>query len=467
MDFTQPQATQSISGFPVTFREVILPGRAPVWVPRGISRHPLGASWRLYVVHEGGLITTKVEDDPCPLSSLSRAFALLVESLEGVVSRFVVDKRNRGLGFERDPLIDTGYTGVVLSRTSKPAGKRVEVSAMQMVRLPDGRIDSRNFYAGSIKEESVMDDPVGQSTRLHELIRKAVAARRYYNRQRSLGVYSTAAYKYLEVPDDIRRQHVEAPDLDIVAIMDSFIVVPRERRPKTTFGDPDALAARLQARDLTEPHADVWLEGRNVKFYKRLVEGRTFFIPTGLYRARGEWRVRVIHTEGVFSDSVPDADCEGCMLTGLREAWTYLVSLYREYPATTGRDKPVKHPLLDTGIPGFVVQPAQWVSEKTGDVSWSFSLKVNQRTESVRNKTLTLSYLRLDRVTGKALSHGLRHGAAVIAYRAYLLGQGASLDQAFVGKEAVIPGEFWPAEPVCTITAADLFYYVDQRPRTL
>lgn len=117
IDFSEEPLPRSINGFPVSFRSMVLPDDRTVWVPRGISRNQFSHCWRLYVVHEAGLLTTNIYDNGDPVRSLHEAYNLLIGSLEGVISRFDVDRRQRVPGFERDPLIDTGFTGVTVGRS--------------------------------------------------------------------------------------------------------------------------------------------------------------------------------------------------------------------------------------------------------------------------------------------------------------------------------------------------------------
>lgn len=434
-------------------------------MPKGVSRHQEGRCWRLYVVHEDGLVTGYVYDDPSPIDSLEKAYGLLIDALQGVTSRFDTDKRSRSPGVERDPLIDTGFTGVTVSRTSRADQKYVVVTAAQMVELPGGDVDVRSFYSGAIKESSLEEDPLGQEKTFQEMLKKAVAVRRYYNRMRSQGVYSDSAYKYDDVPDDIRRQPVELPDLDLHEIMDSFTVVPRHRAPRTTGGDPVALANSVQNADLTKPQKPFWLEDRCVKFYRREVEGLALYLPTSVYRARNEWRVRIVHRDGILTKSVPDADYDNSLLASLQEAWIYTVSLYCQYPAQKDRAKQIKHPLLDTGIPSVSMQPMCRVSAKTGQTQWAFSLKVRQQLSEGDVRTYSIEYWRMDVLDDASLSAALCQAAATIAYRDHQISQGASLDKAFVDKDDSIPDEFWPAEPVCMITEDDLRYYAERREK--
>jgi hypothetical protein len=460
MDFTQPQETLSVNGFPLTFREFVLPGGRSLWVPRGISRNSEMGYWRLYVIHEAGLITRNIYDAPDALAGLVEAYQMLVDALHGLVSRFDVDKRQRAPGLERDPLIDTGFTGVTIARSSKRAGRRVEVHAKQMIMLPAGDIEVRSYYVGSIREEDVADDPAGQDIKLKKLLIKAVAARRCYNRQRSLGVYGDAVYRFNDVPADVRRQPVELPTLDIQAILDSFVAVPKSFMPATTGGDPVSLAVALQAHDLTKPHRRVSLEGRSLKFIERQAEGHTVYLPMAIYRARNEWRVRVAHTDGIFSDSVPDSDHGGSLLASLQSAWVYAVSLFRAFPP--GRSRSFKQPLLGTGIPSLSVQPSCRVLTKTNSVRWDFSIRVMQTLDPQSVNTQVTGYWALADVTDDGIRQALRHGAAMLAYRQHRISSGEPVAQVLVDKDDV-PAQFWPDEPVCNITADDLHYYAEQR----
>lgn len=453
---------QSINGFPITYRNVTLSNGEVVTVPRGISRNE--NYWRVFVAHEKGEFTTYVHDDPSPTESLRRAVDLLFEVLRNGVSRFSVDKRERTPGQGRDPLIDTGVTGVSISRSVRRNLKQVIITVDQMLQRPNKQVEARKRYVGTITEEALADDPIGQEQRFREMLQRGVAIRRYYNHQRANGIYPAKPYSFDDVPASIREKPVEMPDLDLQAIFDSYTVIPKPIPPRTTGGDPDALAVRLQSADLSQPQKAVYLEGRYIKFYRTDVEGFTFWLPRSLGRARDHWRIKCQHRDGWICDSVYDEECGGDLRASLKEAWLYLVSLYRSTEAPSQRSKASVEPLLCTGVTGVFIQPQRRISQ-IGVTSWTFSVVVAQEVAPDLFQRQSVGHWKLNEVTDNALADALCRATAMIRYRDHLMAQGYSLRDCYVLRSEAIPDAFWPAEPVCPIYADDLRYIAEQKDR--
>lgn len=462
IDFSEEPLPRSINGFPVSFRSMVLPDDRTVWVPRGISRNQFSHCWRLYVVHEAGLLTTNIYDNGDPVRSLHEAYNLLIGSLEGVISRFDVDRRQRVPGFERDPLIDTGFTGVTVGRSVRSGKKQITVNAAQMIEGPSGKIEGRKRYVGSIAESEYEKDPESASQNLAALMKEAVAIRRHYNKMRSLGVYATQTYGREDVGESILSQPAEFPDFDVEAIFDSFVVVPRPHKPVTTGGDPESLAKKLKVLDLTKPQKSVTLNDRQLRFYRREIEGQTLFLPYSVFRARGEWRVVVAHRSGTATESVPDTG-SAPFFSSLQEAWSIAVGFYQDLPPQTGPVKRIRHPILDTGIPSVLIQPVKRWIQSSPEPQWSFAVKVHQKTGSGKTKTQTIDYWALKNITNSELRNALCRAAATMAYREHLVSGGASMDSAIVDKDDEIPSRFWPTGPVREITVDDLRYYAEQQ----
>jgi len=113
---------------------------------QGISRNEPSQFWRIHLVHENELLTANIYDDGrTAQDSLADAYAMLMEAAQGLVSRFVVDRRSRVPGSEREPLIDTGMTGVTVSRSVRQNRKCVVVVAHQMVASTDGEAVVRSL----------------------------------------------------------------------------------------------------------------------------------------------------------------------------------------------------------------------------------------------------------------------------------------------------------------------------------
>lgn len=453
----------SINEFPITYRSVTLPCGTNLTVPRGISRNEDGRCWRVFLAHEKGEFSAYVYDAPSPQDSLKRAMELFVDVLEHGTSRFSVDKRQRAPGRERDPLTDTGFTGVSISRSVRQNRKRLVVVVHQMVQLPNGEVEAKGRYVGSIAEEDFDADPIEQEQRFWVLLRQAVAIRRFYNRQRAQGIYPTKPYTFDDVPEATREEPVALPDLDIQAILDSYTVVPRPILPRTTGGDPAALAVRLQSADLSQQQKEVYLEGRCITFYRTDVEGFTFWLPKSIGRARGHWRIKLQHRDGWLCDSVYDDDCGGNLHDSLQEAWLYLVSLYRSTDAPGERAKTSAEPLLCTGVSGVFVQPQRRISKTTGVTNWAFSVVVAQEVASDTLRRQSVGRWAIRDLTDQGLAEALCLATAMMRYRDHLLGKGYSLRDCYVLKSQHIPDDVWPAEPVCPIYADDLRYLAEQR----
>ncbi|WP_138437840.1 hypothetical protein [Marinobacter shengliensis] len=471
MDFKTPQETLSINGFPITFRPVKLADNTQVWVPRGISRNEVSLCWRIYVVSEHELYTRNVHDSEHGYSAeatLSAAFDLMQAFLSGAVSRFVVDQRERTEGIERDPLVDSGVTGVVVSRSTRNGYKTVPVTTNYSLRDSSGRVRNMNYYVGSISERADGLGRSDQQQKFQDSLRKAIDVRRFYNRLRSQGIYPTTHLRHEDVPADIKRMPVDLPDyLDIEEILDSYMATPWTPIAKTTGGDPEALAAQLQKRDLSTPHKQVYLNGFGLRFHRRTYEGKTLYLPKELYRARGEWRVRIFCVDRIFTDAVTDEECEHDIDAALHSAWTLLISEIRqsEAPVVPENYRPAKIALLETGIRAVSITGLARTRKTDGQVSWSFNVGILQTEADGRERRITLATWALSQVTDDQIWHSLRYAAAASAYRYHLLARGVSPEKATLRKDSPIPDEFWPDAPPCPITVDDLTYHAEQRSK--
>lgn len=366
MDFLSEPETQSINGFPVTFRPITLEDGTTLWVPRGISRNrPLGA-WHVYVGHEEGTYQNTIFYQNDIVASLQVAYRDLVDVLTSNRSRFSVDRRNKSPGCERNPLIDTGVTGVVISRNTPENRKVISIHCAQQIRIPNGRVISTQYYAVGINEHRFLSDPHGASVLFHEALKKSVYVRRYYNHLRSQGEHPSARIYFEDVPLSIRRQSIDVPDFDLAELVDSFVAIPKPFKPHTTGGDPSALAVQLQALDLQMPQKIVWLNGFHLRFRPTEVEGHRLYLPKELYRARGEWRIRIYHEEGIWEDAVEDSPGASDCTVALTNAWTYLISQLRALEPRRTTDKYIA-PLYWT--PAFPGQRCPPTAGKTGKVN--------------------------------------------------------------------------------------------------
>lgn len=467
IDFAQPQSTIAVNGFPLSFRPVTLAEDSVVWVPRGISRNEPGKCWRVYAVGEEGVIEDNFADaehDSSPLASLKSAYRSLTNHHQCSTSRFVVDNRARSPGFERDPLIDSGVSGVFVSRSSRKDYKIINVVAQVTMQDSHGDLSYQNYYAGGISERSAPTSQGAQQQQFESLIQRAVVVRRYYNQLRSNGLYPRKVITYDDVPDAIRQQPVTIPDhLDLVEILDSYVV--REWTPviRTTGGDEVKLTVELQNHNPASPHKNVWLNGFQLKFKRGVHEGRTLYLPRYLYRARGEWRIRIIHKDGIALEAVSDEEAGG-WTESLNQAWTFLFSELRQLVAPEPSTKRyARNELLDTGIRLANIMPARRLTKKDRSPYWTFSLGFSLPHNGVDpvHCRKTMSTWRLSKITDEQIREDLIKAAAISAYRQHLIETSSKAQAYAVDRNTPIPERFYPSEPPNPITVDDLKYFTE------
>lgn len=469
MNFSRPPKNLSVNGFPISFREIALNSGDQFWVPRGISRNEDGGCWRIYIVSEDEIFTRYVYDSDYkgdPEASLKASFDLMKVFLQGSTSRFIVDQRARSPGGERDPMTDCGVTGVMISRGSYQGYKRVVVTTYYAYETPDGDLRRTQYNAGSISERSEQSSLASLQQALIGHLRKAIDVRRHYNRLRSQGLYPKKPLNHDDVPEDIRVMPVTIPKhIDVAEILDSYMATPWQPRVRTTGGDPELLAAHLQQHDLTHPHKLVYLNGFPLRFRKRLCEGHTLYLPKEIYRARGEWRIRLFHADGTFTDSVTDEECQGSFDESLSQAWLYLISEIRQASAYSEAQnaRPARNPLLETGIRAVNLLIFFASGGGKRQPMWRISLGIVQDEGGERMRRTLIRTWTLSTVTDEKLFEALRHGAAMSAFRYHLLNAGIPPEEAVVRKDTPIPEEFWPDAPPCRVTADDLKYFVEQQ----
>lgn len=465
MDFLSEPETQSINGFPVSFRPITLDDGTTLWVPRGISRNrPLGA-WHIYVGHEEGTYQNTIFYQNDLVGSLQTAYRELVDVLSSNRSRFCVDRRNKSPGFERNPLIDTGVTGVVISRNTPKNRKVISIHCAQQIRIPTGRVISTQYYAVGINEQRFLSDPHGASALFHEALKRSVYVRRYYNHLRSQGKHPSARIYFEDVPLCIRRQSIEVPEFDLAELFDSFVAIPKPFKPHTTGGDPSALAVQLQALDLQVPHKMAWLNGFHLRFRPTEVEGHRLYLPKELYRARGEWRIRIYHKEGIWEGAVEDSsEAAGCTVA-LTDAWTYLISQLRACEPSKTTVKSVGTPLLDTGIPRVTLSAYRRKNRRGKWSDWVVRLVLRQAAEKSQNVSVLIASWHLNELKGDELDFALRKAAALHAYRQDLLDREAPLHNCLVTADTHVPASYWPTHPICRISVDDLLYFTEQQER--
>ncbi|KRW83654.1 hypothetical protein AQ621_16530 (plasmid) [Marinobacter sp. P4B1] len=246
--------------------------------------------------------------------------------------------------------------------------------------------------------------------------------------------------------------------------MDSYSAAPWQPVVRTTGGDPEKLAATLQSYDLRTPHRRVYLNNFQIHFIEKVVEGVKLYLPLGLYRARGEWRIRIFHAEGIAIDSVTDAEAAGDWNESLKMAWQYFISELRHLKAPGPENRrPAKNAILETGIRAVNVNGYGKMSKRYGCARWRFTLGISQVEPNGQERRSVVGTWALSKVTDEQIRNDLRRAAAMSNYRYHLLDAGATLEEAYLAKDSSIPAEYWPEDPPCIITADDLWYFAEQR----
>lgn len=438
-----------------------------LWVPRGISRNDVSRCWRVYAVSEQGVFACNVSDsehDYSEIASLRQAYKLLIESHNQNTSRFQVDRRKRSPGNERDPLVDSGYTGVMISRNSRKGYKEIAVSSQITIQNPNGSLKHSTFYSGSVSEAARITEPEYQQQKLEFLIHSAVVVRRYYNRLRSNGEYPAGPLRLEDVPNDIRLAPVVIPKrLDVTAILDSYVV--REWKPtvRTTGGDPGKLVAALQAHHPEIPYKRILLNGFQIRFIESVAEGQTFYLPKSVYRARGCWRLRIIHRHGIYQDEFTDDNHSRDMLRSLLAAWCSFFAelLHLEAPEPNTRWY-ATNALLDTCIDHIRITPRSRRAKKDQKFHWGFTVMFGAPNREGIEIRKPLASWRLASVTDEQIDRDLRLAAGLSAYRDYLVTDGRHEEADALGPGSEIPHKYFPEAVPCRITADDLWYHAEQ-----
>jgi len=351
-DFTSPQDVVSINRFPVSFRSYKMENGVELWLPRGISRMELNGCWRIYFTHAEGVCPDSVYDTGRnPLDSLKVAWHKLVSLYESHKSTLTLDKRPRNPGVVRDPLMDTGVTGVVVVRDSRDGRKAISVHARQSVDTHDERSAHRHWFCGSVSEFRYEEDPEYWQGRIERMICEAVAVRRYFNYLVSVGNRPSEILKYRDVPLEFRRQPYKVPNILLEDLFNSYSLPPDQVYGKMGRGGNQVQrAVELQNRDLRKPYPKTYLNGFSISLSPHEVDGETVYLPRALSRTPTGWMLRIRHRDGFFIDEYEDSPGQESAFDSLSGAWEYLISQYRNLECVRERSHVPSEPLLDTGM---------------------------------------------------------------------------------------------------------------------
>lgn len=205
-DFTKEQQTQLVHGFPITFRRSVYNERERYWLPRGISRNDPAKCWRLWIRHAGGVFTEHVHDDGLHRSeSLGLAWRKLVSVLESLTPIGLGDQRELLVGWERLAELDSGVTGVGVSRACRKGKRYANVYANHSIALPNGKTKQVKANTGYFSELRYEKDPDYWEGQFARALRDAVAIRRFYNGRVAQLNRPLSTLDIHDVPMEVRR----------------------------------------------------------------------------------------------------------------------------------------------------------------------------------------------------------------------------------------------------------------------
>ena len=446
--------TETINGYSYSFYPCRI-GDETVQVPQGVSRRPKASEWIIFIVSDAGRVVRVVPDNgEDPRTSVLRAHDELRTILEGGVDGNVLDRRLRYAYGPNDSFVYTGIEGVAIHRgaaNQKAVTKRLTVTCRQ-----PGNLNAS--FVGSISLTTFRASPAKARQQLMSAIAKAARIRHFLDRHEGATGASLPLH-FDDLPDAYQCAPVELPELDLDAIFNSYLVPDHRHEFLTTGSNPERLAAKLQSLDLLVPHKKVVLQGHSIRFSPFPFQNNTLYLPTGLFRAPGAWRVRVYHSDGIFNDEVTDLECDGNPTKALQEAHGYLISLYRSFDCPTAAVRRKKYPLLDTCVTGVIIQPSRRFTEN-GEPCWAFTVKASPISDRLSTKTILSR--KLENITNRALNRALCQATSLRRYVEYM---DARYD-IYARRRTIgfkdVPKRFHISEPVYSVSVDDLWFYVNQ-----
>ena len=159
------------------------------------------------------------------LPTVKAAWDILVRLMESHKPYLLADQRRRAPGPKRDPLLETGFTGVHVTRYTKPNNgaiyKYVGVVAHQQLKKGVKTVN-RPLLVGTVtRHQFSKQGPVFAQNRFERLLREAVAIRRYFNHRVSMADQPTELIRYEDVPESFKNMPCEC-NLDIETILYSY-----------------------------------------------------------------------------------------------------------------------------------------------------------------------------------------------------------------------------------------------------
>lgn len=356
-------------------------------------------------------------------------------------------------------ILDTRHPRVHLSRTRKYTQNRLSVyKAINVISVQpvwrNNKAETVYTTVGQVSEKSYRKRPTQTVRRFRQLLDDSLAISQYIDREMKRGRSPSRILHIDDLPEADSQVEGDWEHINLEKLFESYDLDEPQFQPATTFSDPDSVAIELQSADLRQPHKPVALNGHHLKFKATTIGRETFYLPTGICRLRQGWRLFIRHRDGVWVDEIEDG-ADGAPDVSLREAWLYFVSQVKIMAPPTRTLAPVTMQRCFTGVEGgtFLIHYRQ---------GWTFQLRYSQKDGRGNRHNSSVRTWREDTLTNASLRTALRHLAAMDNYRRHLRETLGSTD-ALVTRESSIPSEFWPSEPVISLTADDLRYEVEQR----
>lgn len=220
-DFTKPQPEISINGFPIRFRKENLDGETILWIPRRISRNAQSKGWRILINHADGQVTLWEPDEGRgPLESLQSAWERMVSQLSKLTTPITNMHRPVKRGPKRNPDLDSGVDGVVITRQKARPGrsKAVGVALYQWVLGEDGKPRSKGVVVFSVSESKFLQATGQAQQRFNQALCVATAIRRRYLDAVAAG----GTPDKVITPDDLEPSEVPANPVRAVDLHDVF-----------------------------------------------------------------------------------------------------------------------------------------------------------------------------------------------------------------------------------------------------
>ncbi len=182
--FRQPQPEVCIAGFPMTFRRVMLGDNTALWAPRGFSRHGKARAWRFKRNHTHGSISAYCSDQTDdPEESLKRLWVRACQKLAEVQCPTTSLTAPASSLRARDPLLDTGITGVSIQQRRCPFSGEfsIFIAVLQRLRAANGDHYSHYECIRNVSAKKFRQNPSSEQADFDEALVTAAMIRFEYN----------------------------------------------------------------------------------------------------------------------------------------------------------------------------------------------------------------------------------------------------------------------------------------------